>query len=116
VLTNGTLKMYEGVTLTKNTTENGGGVYVEGANAYFYMYGGAITNNVATSNGGGVYITSGGHFEKTGGVIYGENAERDFRNTVSGSSSYKGHAVYYSNSKYSGDTLNNDATGNISYP
>jgi len=81
------------------------------------MYGGTISKNEATKNGGGVYITSSkGHFIKTGGVIYGSD-EATNKNEVKNSTALtKGHAVYYSDTRFKDNTLSNDATGNISYP
>jgi len=76
VAANGTLKMYDGVKLFNNKTDNGGGVHVSGVNAYFYMYGGTISYNFARTNGGGVYVTQkeGGTFIKTGGIIENTNS------------------------------------------
>jgi hypothetical protein len=88
----GTLKMYDGVTLTNNSTEYGGGVHVKGNNSYFYMYGGTISKNIANNGGGGVCIRENGHFYKTGGIIFGKDAGIN-SNTVSSNGS--GSAVYF---------------------
>lgn len=55
---NGTLNMYNGVTLRDNTTlpgENGGAVRIVQAGT-FNMYGGTITNNVSGNFGGGILV------------------------------------------------------------
>lgn len=56
-----------------NTTDNGGGVYVQ--NGIFTMNGGTISNNTATVDGGGVSIDTSGEFIINGGTISGNIAE-----------------------------------------
>jgi len=69
------LKIYDGVTLKSNTTENGGGVWVSGSTACFIMHGGTITNNKARVEGGGVFVINNGTFQMKGGVISGNTAD-----------------------------------------
>ena len=69
----GTFNLYGG-TITGNTAEYGGGVYVNNGGT-FNMYGGTISGNNATKGGGGVYV-SGGKFEMSGGTISGNTADR----------------------------------------
>lgn len=51
----GEFTMYGGSITGNHATDNGGGVYVDGA---LKMYGGAITGNSAAESGGGVYVGS----------------------------------------------------------
>ena len=73
---NGVFYMYGG-SISGNTANNGGGVYMAGGQ--FTMYGGSITNTPAENgsdnnggNGGGVYV-GGGTFSMSGGEISGGN-------------------------------------------
>ena len=72
----GAENMYGG-SITGNTANVGGGVYMYGGQ--FTMYGGSITGNTAKKsnnndgNGGGVYVNGGGTFTMTGGEISGGN-------------------------------------------
>ena len=68
-----TLTFAEGVTITGNEAENGGGIY---SNAPLKVTGADITDNTAKRAGGGLYITSG--MEITSGAI------DDNKATVSG--------------------------------
>ena len=75
---NGVFYMYGG-SISGNTANNGGGVYMAGGQ--FTMYGGSITNNTAKKgndnnggNGGGVYTI--GKFTMYGGTISGNEAHR----------------------------------------
>ncbi|MDR1468225.1 MAG: hypothetical protein LBT00_02905 [Spirochaetaceae bacterium] len=100
----------EGGTISGNTANSGGGVYVYSVGV-FTMKGGTISGNKATGDlllsrypgaGGGVYASSHGDygygqpFTKTGGTIYGETkpdgTPEDYyrRNTAYG----HGHAVH----------------------
>ena len=119
----GTFIMNGGV-ISGNNAKNGGGVYVNGGKfimnggticdnkAVTYIYGGfgggvcvenggnfsinansIISGNEAIHSGGGVYIFNSNFF-KTGGNIYGDDAENnDDKNYVSGENSY-GHAIW----------------------
>lgn len=72
-----------GGTITGNTAEFGGGVYLNSGEK-FYMYGGRITGNTATEAGGGVFMssdyddmhgtTSATDFILTDGAIFGNTA------------------------------------------
>ena len=72
----GVFHMYGG-SITNNTADNGGGVYVGGGQ--FTMYGGEISGNTATVSGGGVSV-SGGTFTMSGGRITGNNGSGVFVN------------------------------------
>ncbi|MDR1219194.1 MAG: cadherin-like beta sandwich domain-containing protein, partial [Treponema sp.] len=61
-----------GGTISENTGDYGGGVYVSGAAASFTMNGGTISENIGKFNGGGVYV-SGGAFTMNGGTISGNS-------------------------------------------
>jgi hypothetical protein len=59
----------------------------------FTMSNGTISGNSTSGRGGGVYVYYGGTFTKTGGIIYGSNAqEAGQANQARDDSS--GHAVY----------------------
>ncbi|MDR0436986.1 MAG: hypothetical protein LBH22_01650 [Bacteroidales bacterium] len=80
-----------GGTISNNTTNgSGGGVNVgSDHSSNFIMGGGTISGNTANENGGGVF--TGGRITKTGGIIYGNDAEpSNLRNTAT---SNHGHAV-----------------------
>jgi hypothetical protein len=81
----GALIMNDGVSLTNNKSNSGGGVYVTGTNSKFTMNGGKIFGNGggSTSDGGGVYV-DGGEFEMNGGIIGGSNSERNTAGTGGG--------------------------------
>ena len=80
---NGTLELYDGVTLTNNINRTTDASYMGGAvalipnsgsTADFYMYGGIIRDNEST-DGGGVYIyRAGASFIMSGGSIIGNTA------------------------------------------
>jgi len=72
-----------------SATWNGGGVCVNSGT--FSMENGEISGNTA-SDGGGVYVSSNSVFVKTGGVIYGNNAAQNLRNTLADRNG-KGHSV-----------------------
>ncbi|MDR1127640.1 MAG: hypothetical protein LBL06_05885, partial [Treponema sp.] len=107
-----TFTMEDG-TISDNTagSRNGGGVCVDdgGSGSTFIMAGGTISGNKATneSDGGGVYFKSKGTFTKTGGTIYGSDAEDTLKNTAD---SGNGHAVYV----YSGKKRNSTAGEGVS--
>jgi len=80
---------------TQNLLPNGGGVTASGF-SIFTMEGGVIMNNTATGVGGGFVAGSRASFYKTGGIIYGSNAPKGYRNTALGHLSQPkifGHAV-----------------------
>jgi hypothetical protein len=90
----GTFTM-EGGTIKGNevdgTAGTGGGVHID--DALFTMTGGSINGNRASgglSTGGGVYVAGDGTFRKTGGIIYGGDAEETLKNTAGSG----GHAAY----------------------
>jgi hypothetical protein len=66
--------------ISGNRGPSAGAVSVYTGGARFYMRGGVIRNNYATNSatdntGGGVSVRSAGIFEKTGGIIYGLDAQ-----------------------------------------
>jgi hypothetical protein len=98
----------ENGTISGNTSsDRGGGVNVD--NGTFTVQGGTISGNTATYYGGGVY----GYIIKTGGTIYGDDAEQRLKNTVI---SGIGHALYNASNKSwrnagAGPTMNTDSYG-----
>ena len=135
VSSNGTFEKTGGVISGNNASQYGGGVYVASdgifnktggvisgntalysgggvgvSNGTFTMRGGEISANTAGYSGGGVYIFYYGSFIKTGGIIYGDNNDRnsnavkDIHNNMF--TSNHGHAVYASvYSEPAGDTI-----------
>jgi hypothetical protein len=103
--------MQDGTISGNTATSYGGGVYVFSGGT-FTMNGGTISGNTATSYGGGVYVERG-TFIKTGGAIYGDDAEQNLKNTaISGI----GHALYGATNKgwrnaSAGPTMNSDGYG-----
>jgi len=97
----GSLTM-KGGTISGNTSRRyGGGVCVEWGT--FNMQDGVISGNTANEQGGGVYL--GVTLTKTGGTIYGNDAEQNLRNTVTGQNG-RGHAIYDgSNSRWRSTTI-----------
>jgi hypothetical protein len=109
----GTFTMQDDASVSGNTAYYGGGVYV-GESGTFTMQGGTVSGNTAASQGGGVYMSSSNRtFAKTGGTIYGDDAEQKLKNTaISG----KGHAVYEDKNKGwrnagAGPTINPNSYG-----
>jgi hypothetical protein len=107
-----TFTMQGDASVSGNTAgRSGGGVYV-GQNGTFAMQGNtSVSGNNANYDGGGVSV--GGTFNKTGGTIYGENADTNQKNTVV---SRIGNAVYESrNGSWrnvtAGPTMNLDSYG-----
>jgi hypothetical protein len=107
-----TFTMKDNTSVSGNTAAYGGGVYVSGSYGTFTMESGTISGNTATFSGGGVY-NSGRTFTKTGGTIYGGDAEQNLKNTVI---SRLGHAMYeekniaWRNST-AGQTMNSNSYG-----
>jgi hypothetical protein len=100
----GAFTMQDG-TISGNTAERGGGVY-----GTITMKGGTISGNTATYYGGGVY---GHDITKTGGTVYGDDAEQKLKNTVI---SGIGHALYNESNKNwrntgAGPTMNTESYG-----
>ena len=96
VLSGGVFHMYGG-SISGNTADNGGGVYMAGGQ--FTMYGGEISGNTTTTgNGGGVYV-GGGTFTMNGSASVKDN-------TASGNTADQGNGggVYV----YSGTFTMND--------
>jgi uncharacterized repeat protein (TIGR02543 family) len=88
----GTFTMTGGEISGNNSGSNGGGVSV--FNSSFTMTGGTISSNTAVKSGGGVFVDNNSStFTKSGGVIYGSDAETALQNTAT-SSDGSGHAVY----------------------
>ena len=100
----GTFNMYGG-TITQNTAETGGGVYVVGGT--FTMSGGTISGNTADSTDGGVGVYSGAKFIMNGGEITGNTARY-----------YSGGVGVYTSAKFimsggtiGGNTANDKSNG-----
>ena len=113
----GTFTM-RGGTISGNTAIiSGGGVYVHSDDYYwgsgtFNMHGGTISGNTATISGGGVYIGGEGKFTKTSGIIYGDDADQNLKNTAN----YRlGHAVCEANNRGWRNTTAGTATNTYSY-
>jgi hypothetical protein len=89
----GTFTMQGNASVSGNTAGiSGGGVYV-GENGTFAMQGDAsVSGNTANYYGGGVSV-EGGTLTKTGGTVYGEDADTNQKNSVV---SRIGNAVYES--------------------
>jgi len=107
----------QGGTISGNTvTSNGGGVYITSglSNGKFTIQGGKISGNTTIFKGGGVYFDSGNWtFTKTGGTIYGDDADQNLKNTVI---TRLGHVVYNAKdgawrNASAGPTINPDSYG-----
>jgi hypothetical protein len=110
----GTLTMKGNASVSGNTSGfNGGGVLVIGTGTLTMQDNTSISGNTATFHGGGVYVSALGTFNKTGGTIYGNDAEPNQRNTVI---SRFGNAVYGNANRSwrnvtAGPTMNHDVYG-----
>ena len=94
VYDNAKFTMMNNTSISGNSSEKGGGVYVSGGGhepGEFLMQGGTISGNEADITGGGVYVAGkmiesalqpNGKFQKTGGIIYGNNTDKDLNNKV----------------------------------
>ena len=109
----GTFTMNNGTISRNVAAQNGGGVVLRGQ--AFTMNNGNISGNRATQNGGGVHIVVGdgwqpATFTKSGGTIYGGNAEGNLRNTAA-----RGAAIFHANGNWrnttAGPTMNTGAFG-----
>jgi len=92
----GGVRVSNGIFILKGGTISGNKANYAGGGVYNYrgkftMEGGTISSNTTREYGGGVVIDSNGTFTKTGGTIYGDDADLNLRNTVT---SRMGHAVY----------------------
>jgi hypothetical protein len=97
ISTSGSFTM-SGGTISGNNAMFGGGVSVS-HDSSFSMTGGVIRNNISFSWGAGVYIgrlifDDVGNFSKSGGIIYGNDAQdENDRNVANGDTS--GHAIAF---------------------
>ena len=144
--------IYENINTTTVNTWMGGGVNVDGTfnmsagkiygnkahggggvNVYtgtFTMTGGEIYSNTVEQCGGGVNVQSEGTFTKSGGTIYGSDADKDKKNSVTGTwnnnnNNGNGHAVSvvnedftavkYHREKTAGPTDNLDSSKNANW-
>jgi hypothetical protein len=111
VYNSATFTMQDSASISGNTaTYSGGGVCNQGG-TFTMQDSASISGNTATYNGGGVF--NSGVFKKTGGTIYGEDADTNQRNTVL---SRVGNALYESgNSGWrnvtAGPMMNTDSYG-----
>jgi len=93
---------------------NGGGLYIAvGSDDTIVIQDNAlISGNTAIGNGGGIYF-KGNSFTKTGGIIYGDDADQKLKNTVIGG---RGNAIYETNNggwrnATAGLTMNSNSYG-----
>lgn len=94
-------------------TDRGGGVYMDGANAYLSNC--IVKENYATDNGGGVYLKNGrvqtsliynNNADADGGAVYVENRGLVHRSMLANNSALNGAGVYLHNG------TGKDETGN----
>lgn len=94
-------------------TDLGGGVYMDGANAYLSNC--IVKENYATGNGGGVYLKDGrvmtsfiynNNADADGGAVYVDDAGLVLRSMLSNNSAHNGAGAYLHNG------TGNDETGN----
>jgi len=84
------LTMKDNASISGNTASgNGGGLYI-GNGGIELQDNALISGNTAIGNGGGIYFI-GKSLAKTGGVIYGDDADQNLKNIVIGG---RGYAVY----------------------
>lgn len=85
-------------------TDRGGGVYMDGANAYLSNC--IVKENYATDNGGGVYLKNGrvqtsliynNNADANGGAVYVENRGLVHRSMLANNSALNGAGVYLHN-------------------
>lgn len=85
-------------------TDRGGGVYMDGANAYLSNC--IVKENYATGNGGGVYLKNGrvqtsliynNNADANGGAVYVENRGLVHRSMLANNSALNGAGVYLHN-------------------
>lgn len=90
-------------------TDRGGGVYMDGANAYLTNC--IVKENYATGNGGGVYLKDGrvqtsliynNNADADGGAVYVYNTGLVHRSMLSNNSAYNGAGAYLYNEIESG--------------
>lgn len=99
-------------------TDRGGGVYMDGANAYLSNC--IVKENYATGNGGGVYLKDGrvmtsfiynNNADADGGAVYVDDAGLVLRSMLSNNSALNGAGAYLHNGTGNNGT-GNDETGN----
>lgn len=87
-------------------TDRGGGVYMDGANAYLSNC--IVKENYATGNGGGVYLKDGrvmtsfiynNNADADGGAVYVDDAGLVLRSMLSNNSAHNGAGAYLHNVK-----------------
>lgn len=85
-------------------TDRGGGVYMDGSNAYLSNC--IVKENYATGNGGGVYLKNGrvmtsfiynNNADADGGAVYVENRGQVYRSMLANNSALNGAGVYLHN-------------------
>ena len=85
-------------------TDRGGGVYMDGANAYLTNC--VVKENYATGNGGGVYLKDGrvqtsliynNNADADGGAVYVDNTGLVHRSMLANNSAHNGAGVYLHN-------------------
>lgn len=99
-------------------TDRGGGVYMDGSNAYLSNC--IVKENYATGNGGGVYLKDGrvmtsfiynNNADADGGAVYVDDAGLVLRSMLSNNSAHNGAGAYLHNGTGNNGT-GNDETGN----
>lgn len=94
-------------------TDCGGGVYMDGANAYLSNC--IVRENYATGNGGGVYLKNGrvqtsliynNNADADGGAVYVENRGLVYRSMLTNNSALNGAGVYLYNGAEAGSDDN----------
>lgn len=94
-------------------TDRGGGVYMDGANAYLSNC--IVRENYATGNGGGVYLKNGrvqtsliynNNADADGGAVYVENRGLVHRSMLTNNSALNGAGVYLYNGAEAGSDDN----------
>ena len=108
-----TFTMRDNASMSGNTAgQHGGGVAIISIKGTFAIGGSAsLSGNTATYYGGGVY--NSGTFIKTGGTIYGDDADQNLKNTVI---NRIGHVVYETHNgswrnATAGPAMNTDSYG-----
>jgi predicted outer membrane repeat protein len=89
--------------IRSNTASVGGGVYVDFGSAT--LNGGQIISNTATSGGGGVYVGFNGSATLSGGQVFSNTATND------GGGIYNSGALSLANTTVSGNTASNRGGG-----
>jgi len=88
---NGVFTM-NGGTIHSNDSAQGGAVYVIEGGIFTINGEAVIRKNSASESGGGIQVLNS-IFYKNGGIIYGDNAADEYKNTADPDKDYSGHAI-----------------------